>query len=273
MESNVDSQTANKETRAAWNANAAVWDERMRDEGNDFVNELIWPSAKVLLDLRPGEKVLDVGCGNGLYSRRLARLGGIVTAFDFAEELIKRAQAYGTEFESGGSIAYSLIDATNEAELLTLGTRQFDVAFCTMALMDIAELDPLMKALAQLLKPGGRFVFATCHPCFNQAYAAHFAEMQDYGDNRTTYGVKVTRYMTPSTEWGTALPNQSHPQRYFDRPLHLVLQPAFAAGFVMDALDERAFSPQNEGGRNPLGWSGKFSEIPAVLICRMRLTA
>ncbi len=65
----------NAEARRAWQANAAFWDERM-GEGNDFVNLLVWPAAEPLLALRPGERVLDVACGNGLTSRRMAAAGG-----------------------------------------------------------------------------------------------------------------------------------------------------------------------------------------------------
>ena len=55
------------------------------------------------------------------------------------------------------------------------------------------------------------------------------------------------------------------------RLLQALLRAGFAAGFVVDALEERAFPPDNQPGRNPLGWSGKFSEFPPVLVVRMRL--
>ena len=63
----ADSPAAHDESRAAWNANAAFWDERMGDDGNDFVNVLIWPPTQRLLALQPGEHVLDACCGNGVY--------------------------------------------------------------------------------------------------------------------------------------------------------------------------------------------------------------
>ncbi|MCE7987222.1 MAG: class I SAM-dependent methyltransferase [Caldilinea sp. CFX5] len=260
---------ANAETQAAWNANAAYWDKRMGDTGNDFVNQLIWPAVSQLLALQPGERILDVACGNGLYARRLAALGAEVVAFDFAQSMIDHAARYTTEHAA--RITYHALDATDETALLGLGEGQFDAAICNMALMDMAAIDPLMRALARLLKPKGRFVFAISHPCFNQAKAIHVAEMEDReGEIVTTYSVKVRGYMTPTTAHGLAIVGQPQPQLYFDRPLHQLLGAGFAAGFVVDALAERAFSPETPAGRNPLGWNGNFSEIPPVLVVRMR---
>jgi hypothetical protein len=45
----------------------------------------------------------------------------------------------------------------------------------------------------------------------------------------------------------------------------MILGKMFDAGFVLDALEERAFPPDHPTGRNPLSWSGKFSELPPVL--------
>jgi SAM-dependent methyltransferase len=265
-----DLKQANLATRAAWNENAAFWDARMGDAGNDFVNQLIWPAAQRLLDLHPAEQILDAGCGNGLYSRRLAALGAEVVAFDFAEALIEFARHYPSE--QAARIRYHVIDATDEGALLALGEGQFDAALSTMALMDMAEIEPLFRALARLLRPGGRFVFAVSHPCFNQTGATHLAEMEDRGGEIvTTYAVKIRGYLTPTIAAGAAIAGQPQPQLYFDRPLHLLLGVGFAAGFVVDGLEERAFAPDSPPGRNPLGWNGNFSEIPPVLLVRMRL--
>ncbi len=143
---------ANEETRAAWNCNAAFWDSRM-GEGNDFVEVLTWPATERLLALRPGQRVLDVACGNGLTSRRLAALGAQVIAFDFAEEMITHARRRTVEYAD--CITYHVLDATDEAALLALGARTFDAALCAMALFDMAQIEPLMRALARLLKPDG----------------------------------------------------------------------------------------------------------------------
>jgi 2-polyprenyl-3-methyl-5-hydroxy-6-metoxy-1,4-benzoquinol methylase len=260
---------ANLDTQAAWNQNAAFWDKRM-GEGNDFVNELIWPATERLLELQPGQRVLDIACGNGLYAQRVAAQDIDVVAFDFAAEMINHARKRTTEH--AGRIDYHVLDATDEAALLSLGESHFDAAMANMALFDMADTEPLMRALARLLRPGGRFVFSLMHPCFNNPHSAHLGEMEDRdGEIVTVYSVKVWGYMTSTVARGTAIRNQPKPHLYFHRSLQTVLGTCFTQGFVLDALEEHAFPPGHPPGKNPLSWGGNFSEIPPVLIARMRL--
>lgn len=264
-----DLRRANAESRDAWNQNAAFWDRRM-GEGNDFVEVLLWPATEWLLQMRPGERVLDIACGNGLTSRRLAASGAEVVAFDFAEEMIAHALERTTE--RAERIAYRVLDATDEAALLALGEGRFDAALCNMALFDMAEIEPLMRALARLLRPGGRFVFSVLHPCFNNPHTAHVAEMEDReGEIVTVYSVKVWRYIHSTVAHGLAIHGQPRPQPLFHRPLQVLFGACFDAGFALDGLEERAFPPDHPGGRSPLGWGANFSEIPPVLVARMRL--
>jgi 2-polyprenyl-3-methyl-5-hydroxy-6-metoxy-1,4-benzoquinol methylase len=262
-----DLAQANEQTRLVWNRNARFWNDYM-GEGNDFVRDLIWPPTERLLQLQAKEHVLDIACGNGLYARRLAAKGARVLAFDFSEKLV--ALARKGSLESGSLIDYQVLDATNEEALLSLGIHKFDAAVCNMALFDMADIDPLMRALVKLLKLDGRFVFSVLHPCFNNPKVVHTAEMVDDGGNiKTTYGMKVTGYMTTTISKALAIEGQPEAQLVFHRPLQELFAAGFRAGFVMDALEERAFPTDHESGRNPLSWSGKYSEIPPVLVARM----
>src|SRR2546423_11118203 len=125
----------NMEARDIWNLNAEFWDERMGD-GNSFQRLLTGPAAERLLDLQPGEAVLEIACGNGVFSRRMAQLGAQVLATDFSEKFLERARARGTEY--AGRIEYRLVDATDEAQLMALGEIRFDAAGCKMAMIGIA---------------------------------------------------------------------------------------------------------------------------------------
>jgi 2-polyprenyl-3-methyl-5-hydroxy-6-metoxy-1,4-benzoquinol methylase len=264
-----DLKRANEETRRAWEHNAAFWDQRM-GEGNDFVEVLTWPATERLLEVQRGERVLDIACGNGLTSRRLAALGAEVVAFDFSEAMI--AHARQRTARQADRIEYHLLDATDEAALLALGEQRFDAALCHMALFDMAEIDPLMRALPRLLRVDGRFVFSVLHPCFNSAHIAQVAEQQDIeGQIITRYAIKVFNYIQPTIARGAASAGQPKPHVYFHRPLQVLLGACFRSGFVLDGLEEPAFPQDHPPARTPLSWGANFHQIPPVLVVRVRL--
>jgi 2-polyprenyl-3-methyl-5-hydroxy-6-metoxy-1,4-benzoquinol methylase len=262
---------ANETTRRAWDQNARYWDTHI-GEGNDFVEVLIWPATQRLLTVEPGQRVLDIACGNGLYARRMAALGAEVVAFDFSEAMIERAEARTTSTPDAERIEYRVLDATDEAALVTLGECAFDAAVCQMALFDMADIGPLIRALARMLRPNSPFLFSVMHPAFNQPNAAPAASVESpEGRDRVVYGMRVTGYLTSEAARDEAIRNQPSCQLVFHRPLHALLRPAFDAGFVLDALEEPAFPPDHPSGPLGLSWGGHFHEIPPVLIARLRL--
>lgn len=266
----TESNDLDKKAQAAWEANAEFWDARMGDEGNDFFRILQWPVITSFLDPQPADRILDIACGNGLTSRKLAEFGATVIAFDFSVELLRLAQGRPNP---DAHITYYTLDATDESALLeSLSPHApFDSALCNMALFDMAEIEPLFRALRSLLKPGGVFVFSLLHPAFNNSSSMHVAEeMDDEGQIKTVYSVKISRYMTPYHAHGVALRDQPRPQLYFERPLQYYLNTGFKHGFVLDSFAECAF-PQEYTTPHALSWSGKFSEIPPVLVAGMRL--
>jgi 2-polyprenyl-3-methyl-5-hydroxy-6-metoxy-1,4-benzoquinol methylase len=258
---------SNQFSRAAWEANAEHWDARMGDDGNDFFNVLCWPILDSYLDVQPGQHILDIACGNGLTSRRLARLGASVTAFDFSANLIEKAKARSISLQS--QISYHILDATDEQALLSLGAGKFDSVLSNMALFDMPEIEPLFHVLPKLLKPNGSFVFSLMHPAFNNPSATLLAEEWDDGQIQTRYAVKVARYINQFQSQGLALRNQPKPQLYFHRPIKDYMNIAFQNGFILDGFEERAFPPEHPQFAT-LGWGGSFSEIPPVLIARFR---
>lgn len=259
--------TLREESRKRWEQIAPFWDDYF-GEGNSFQRVLIGPTTERLLDLQPGELVLDVACGNGAFSRRMARLGAQVIACDFSEQFIERAKQRSADYAD--RIEYSVVDATDESQLLTLGEWRFDAAVCSMAMMDMATIEPLITALARLLKPGGRFVFSVMHPCFNNAAMKKVVEEEDRaGELVTIHSVKISGYMGLAPAEGLGILGQPVPQYYFHRPLSVLLNTCFRAGFVMDTLEEPVFGEETQPNR-PFSWAN-YKEIPPVVVARMLL--
>lgn len=252
-----------EEVREIWDAKAAFWDERMAD-GNQFQRELIGPAVERLLDVQPGARVLDVGCGNGVSTRRLARLGAQITGIDYSAAFIDLARARTTEVDE--RIDYRVVDATDEAQLLALGEGRFDALVSNMVLMDMPVIEPLLRAARRLLVPDGRCVFSVLHPAFNSNAVALCGERGGVEDISTQW-VKITDYLNVPAGRGTGMPGEPLTHWYFHRPLHELFGAFFQAGFVLNGLEEPCFSTPSEDPHR-LSWDS-MPGIPPVLVARM----
>ena len=251
-----------EEIRAAWDANAAYWDEHM-EAGRTWQRSLIAPAVEGLLGLSPGERVLELACGNGEFSRRMTELGGRVLATDFSESMLERARA------RGGGADYRTLDATDAEALGAIGADgPFDAVVCNMAIMDMADVEPLAASLADLLAEGGRFVFSIQHPAFNAGDAVRMIEQRDVETEVVlTHAIKLSSYRSMSAGRGIALKGQPVAQWYFNRPLDDLLRPFFAHGLVLDGLEEPTFDPASLDPARP---EFVFTEVPPVLVARLR---
>jgi len=256
------------EVRQIWDAKAAFWDERMGD-GNLFQNELIGPAVDRLLDVQPDQLVLEVGCGNGVASRRLARLGARVVSIDTSVEFLELARKRAPELAD--RIDYRFVDGTDEPGLLALGEARFDAILANMVLMDMPVIEPLLRASARLLAPAGRFVFAIQHPAFNSNAVGLTAETRTQADGSEvpTHSLRITDYLYVPAGKGTGMPGETVAHWYFHRPLQEIFGAFFAAGFVLDGLEEPGFTskPTDDWRISWLNMPG----IPPVLAARFVL--
>ncbi|HEY1016437.1 MAG TPA: class I SAM-dependent methyltransferase [Herpetosiphonaceae bacterium] len=264
----MSDESLNETSRSIWDANAEFWDASLGAEGNRFHRMIVEPAVLSLLAPQAGERIVELGCGNGAFARRLASLGADVLATDFSAGLLERARARSCP--GPGAIAYAQADATDLAQLLALGERRFDAAVCLMALMDMPEIEPAFHGMSRLLKPGGRCVFALQHPSFNSNGAAKTVSWEDRdGELIERRAMQVWRYRTAWAERAIGIQGQGQAHYVFHRPLHVLLGAAFAAGFVLDGLEE----PADPAAPDPQRWQAwsNFKETPPVLAARLRL--
>ena len=249
--------------RQVWNANAGFWDSKM-GEGNYFHKTLIEPTQLKLLNIRPGDSILDIACGNGQFARKMAALGARVTAVDFSDKFIAIARSKDCR-----NIAYQVLDVTSKTDLKKLAGKAFDAAVCTMALMDMEHIDILIRHLPKVLKNGGKVIFSILHPCFNSGEMMLVHESDDLGGRvKNRYAVKISNYLVEKTQLGVGIQGQPAAQYYFHRPVSTVLTHFFQNGFVLDAYEEPAFT---EVPRKDNLYDNVFRHIPPALICRLKL--
>lgn len=117
-------------------------------------------------DLKPlkGLTVLDIGCGGGLISEPLCRLGAQVTGLDPTEETIAVARAHAAA--QGLAIDYR----ADRAETLKEAGERFDAVVCLEVVEHVPDVAAFLKTIADLVRPGGLIVLSTLNRTF-KSYA------------------------------------------------------------------------------------------------------
>lgn len=258
----------NKLTKEPWDRLAHWWDHQIGD-GNSFQKYLIEPITERMLELSPGDCVLDIACGSGRFARRMSYLTTNVVAIDQSEKFIELARKHSIGKEC--NVEYHTIDASASMSLISLGRARFDAIVCTMALMDMASINPLISTIPKLLKPGGRFVFSVTHPVFNSGSARKICE-EFYKDGALSIklGVTVTDYSQASASLGIGIQGQPEPHYFFHRPIDMLLNTCFKHGLMLDWIEEPTFDKDIESNiESSLAWAN-YHSIPPVLIARLR---
>lgn len=153
-----------KEIERSWAANAEAWAEVIRNDGIESrrlaTNRAI---LDILLEREPG-RVLDVGCGEGWLTHRLAERGVDVLGFDSSSELVERAM-------SGPGTFRVLSYASFAADPHQLGD-DYDIAVCNFSLLG-KEIRPVLRGCSRVLREGGSVVIQTAHPFIMTAEEAY----------------------------------------------------------------------------------------------------
>ena len=247
-----------------WEQGADFFDERWGDQGDEFHHEIFAPAAERLLGLEHGARVLELTCGNGAFARRLGRQGMQVLATDLSPALIAHAQRRTeTIADQPVDVRYEVVDATAEREIVNCGG-PFDAAVSIMGVMSMPLLRPMFGGVWRVLKPRGAFVVVTLHPAFaTSGYKFAKAESEEESN-----GLTIRRYLSRYVTHGVTNTAQQDRQLYFHRPLTELTGDAFAAGLVLDGMEELA-APVTEQDDARLMWN-VIPDIPMAIALRFR---
>jgi len=123
-----------------------AWDPELYEACHSFV----WRFGEALMELldpKPGERILDLGCGPGHLTHKIAERGACVLGLDASPEMIGLAR------QNYPHLKFVLADAAQMQF-----EREFDAVFSNAALHWMLDANSVAQAVSRALRPGGRFV-------------------------------------------------------------------------------------------------------------------
>jgi SAM-dependent methyltransferase len=212
-----------------------------------------WPALRSLLPDLEGLSVLDLGCGFGWFCRWARERGAAsVVGIDVSEKMLARAAAATQD----AALTYTRADM----ERLELPPASFDVAYSSLALHYVENLDRLMSVVHSSVVPGGSLVFSVEHPIFT---APSEPGWSTNSAGRKTWPVDGYLEEGPrTTDWLAKGVIKQH--RTLATYINMLLRVGFAVGHV-----EEWGPTQQQIATNP-GWADELQRPPFLLIAAKR---
>ena len=174
-----------------------------------------------MLSLMPelnGRKVLDAGCGPGVYAEELVARGAQVVAIDISERMLELAEKRLKNAIEKGHVELRVADLTLP---LKLADEEFDVVNAPLCLDYVEDWQTLFCDFLRILKPGGVFLFSCGHPSFD----AEYFNTSDY------FSVEQVEATWKGFNKHVRMPS-------YRRSFEEVLMPVINSGFVLDKVHE-----------------------------------
>jgi SAM-dependent methyltransferase len=238
-------------SRERWEANAAYWVRVIRERRDRYRTDLTDPAVLDAVGPCAGLTVLDAGCGEGYLARALTARGATVLGADAVQGMVEAAR--GTD--GGASFVRASVGA------LPVRDAAFDLVVANHLFSHLREPARAIGEFGRVLRPGGRLVVLTLHPCFYVEGAEHGARTS-VAAARYFEGRGIDQHFLVD---GLQSPSQI---TSWLRPLEYHAAALRDAGFVITDLREPHPSPEQL--RDDPWWREGFPAAMFILIIAER---
>jgi 2-polyprenyl-3-methyl-5-hydroxy-6-metoxy-1,4-benzoquinol methylase len=146
-----------------WDKIASSRDKQIRTGLDISHSHILTPSILRLSEFCNFESVLDVGCGTGVLTEKLAEISDKVVGIDMSKKSIEIARKYNSDLKN---ISY----ADSSIENFPDGINRYSLITANMVLQDVNDLDGVVQAFYKLTTRGSHVVATITHPCFWPLY-------------------------------------------------------------------------------------------------------
>ena len=253
----------NETTRDNWNKMAKAYEEF--NTGDDSYSVCIeWPTIKGMLPKLEGKRVLDVGCGTGIFTFLLEQYNPKrVVGIDLTEEMLGIAEE--KKKERGSAATFVAGDASRIDEYIK---EKFDFIFSSTTTHYIDDLSRMFSGLADLLEDDGEMIFSIIHPVYSAQYPKEHGEEFPNDDEWVVNYLDHSEraYIQPWIEYNDDVEDflcRSHHYTMSD-----YMKAIRQAGLYVDMMEEP--EPPKEWEETMPGRYYAFIETPTYMILKLK---
>ncbi len=248
-------------SRTSWDPVAEWYDGWVGKGGSRYHRKLAIPAVMELLALQPGERVLDIGAGQGVLAQFVHEAQAEYVGVDASDKLLEQARK-----RHGRYAKFVLGDARKLLSLPGIKAGTFDAAVFLLSVQDMDPLVPVLQAAADALRPGGRVVLLMTHPAFRVPRQSGWG----WDENRKLRYRRIDRYLTPLPVPMKAYPGAKGVTRSFHRPLSAYVNGLAGCGLLLDRMQEIPTYETTTSGAWAAAETLSDQEIPLFLGLRAR---
>lgn len=262
-----NSLTKNKERTTpqstSWGG-VADWYNKHLEKGEDtYHTKVLFPNILRMLGDVKGLKILDLACGQGIFSAQLRNGGAFVTGVDLGKELIAIAEENNKTIKEKGThkIVYHVASAD---DLSMLKNNSFDIVVCILALQNIENLQKTIGEAKRVLTKTGRLLFVLNHPSYRNPKQTSWG----YNEVDDVQYRRVDEYMSESHVRIDMTPGSIKDKKFtvsFHRPLQVYTKALTKSGFAITRLEEWISHKESEKGPKQRAENKARKEIPLFM--------
>jgi len=226
-------------------------------KGDDTYHaKVILPNLLRVVEAQKGDRVLDLACGEGYFSRAFFDKGAKVVGIDSASSLIEIANKLGPK-----EITYK-VATSDRLDFLQAGS--LDVVLCVLAIQNIQKISDTFDACAKVLKEKGRLVLVINHPAFRIPKSSSWGFDEKVGVQYR----RVDSYMSESKSKIEMHPGKGGGENTvsFHRPLQVYSKTLANSGFAIKKIEEWVSHRESGKGKRKSAEDNARLEFPLFMM-------
>ena len=247
-------------SNTSWGNVAEWYDEMLETSDDSYQKNVILPNVSRILNPKQGDRILDLACGQGFFSRAFALAGADVAGVDASAELIALARKHPSK-----KIAYYAAPA-DKLDFLAPGS--FDAAVMILAIQNIKNIAGVFSELRRVLIPSGKLILVMNHPAFRIPKRSSWGWDAAAGAQYR----RVDGYLTESRISIDMHPGKEPKETTisFHRPMQMYVNALAKNNFAVTRMEEWISHRQSQKGPRQAAENRSRKEIPLFLMIEAR---